>query len=114
MASKTITLLTDDIDGTEIPDGRGESVQFALDGSNYQIDLTAKNAAALRKALEPWVASARRVSGRRGRPSVSGSSTRRDASQTAAIREWALASGYKISSRGRIPAEIEEAYNAAP
>jgi hypothetical protein len=113
MASKTIVLLTDDLDGTELANGKGESVEFSLDGTSYQIDLSAKNATALRKAFEPWVASARKSGGSRGRRAAGGRA-KRDRSQTAAIREWALASGYKISSRGRIPAEVEAAYNAAP
>jgi hypothetical protein len=35
------------------------------DGREYEIDLSEKNAKALRKDLEPWAAAARRVSGRR-------------------------------------------------
>ncbi|MEN4464358.1 Lsr2 family protein [Mycolicibacterium conceptionense] len=30
-----------------------------------------------------------------------------------AIREWAAANGHKVSQRGRLPAEVESAYDAA-
>lgn len=40
MAQRVLTQLVDDIDGTELEDGQGETVTFALDGSNYEIDLS--------------------------------------------------------------------------
>lgn len=40
MAQKVQVLLTDDVDGTEIPSGKGETVTFGLDGKSYEIDLT--------------------------------------------------------------------------
>ena len=62
MAQKVQVILVDDIDGGEAE----ESVSFALDGMNYEIDLSAGNATALREALAPWVGHARRVGGRSG------------------------------------------------
>ncbi|MGY4773478.1 Lsr2 dimerization domain-containing protein [Kribbella sp. CWNU-51] len=55
MAQRVEILLTDDLDGTDLPAGRGETVTFALDGSSYEIDLATKNAAALRKALAVYI-----------------------------------------------------------
>jgi hypothetical protein len=108
MASKTIVELTDDLDGKKAD----ETVSFALDGRDLEIDLSAANATKLRKAFEPYIRGARRV-GKGSRRSV-GSATVRDPEQTQAIREWARASGYPVSSRGRISAEILEAYDSAP
>jgi hypothetical protein len=51
MAQRVEVRLTDDLDGTEIPSGKGETITFSLDGKSYEIDLTAKNASVLRKAL---------------------------------------------------------------
>ena len=48
MAQRTVVRLTDDLSGAEIPAGKGETVTFSLDGQSYEIDLTAKNAGALR------------------------------------------------------------------
>ena len=109
MAQKVNITLTDDIDGTLAT----ETVSFALDGTSYEVDLNAKNATALRKAFEKYVAAGRKV-GRgnvtsirvRGRKSGSGV----DAS---AVRAWASSNKVKISPRGRIPAAVVEQYRAA-
>jgi hypothetical protein len=64
-------LLTDDLDGNELPAGKGETVTFALDGSSYEIDLGTKDAAALRRALAVYTKAARPIRNRRrqkGRP----------------------------------------------
>lgn len=114
MAQKHIVQLIDDLDGGEA----AETVSFALDGSNYEIDLSAKNAAKLRDALATYVGNARRdargagrahaVVGRRGTRSA-----RADREQTQAIREWARENGHKVGEKGRIPAVILEAYHAS-
>lgn len=101
-----------DLDGS----GADETITFALDGAQYEIDLNAKNAAALRKALDRYVASARRSTlpsgGGRGR-----SASRRSAANAVpdpkAVRLWAQEQGLEISSRGRIPAELIDRYRAA-
>lgn len=109
MAQRTITVLSDDLDGTESDDIR--TVRFGLDGATYEIDLSPKNREALEKALSPYLEVARRAGGRASTPKKAGG--RRDAAQTGAIREWARQNGYTVSERGRIPREVEEAYNAA-
>ncbi|CPV75004.1 histone-like nucleoid-structuring protein Lsr2 [Mycobacteroides abscessus] len=112
MAKKVTVTLVDDVDGEATAD---ESVEFGLDGVTYEIDLSSKNAEKLRKQLSTWVEHARKVSGRR-RTSSLGSGRKRpsiDRAQSAAIREWASKNGHPISSRGRIPAEVIDAFNAA-
>jgi hypothetical protein len=83
-------------------------VLFALDGTSYEIDLLAKNAAALRKTLATYVAAARPVKPPRG-------TRRRRATETDArqIKAWARENGYEIADRGRVPGQIRDAYNAA-
>jgi hypothetical protein len=107
VATKTNVVLIDDLDGSEAE----ESVKFALDGVSYEIDLSAKNATRLRKELGSYVGSARRVGGRaaRGRAAKPVRGTARKP-ETADIRAWAKDQGYDVSDRGRIPAEIIEAY----
>ena len=51
MAKTVIVKLTDDIDGGDAD----ETVQFALDGKSYEIDLSAANATKLRDALRPYI-----------------------------------------------------------
>jgi hypothetical protein len=111
MAQKTIVQLIDDLDqGTA-----DETVSFGLDGTNYEIDLSKKNAAKLRDALATYVANARRVGRGTARPAGGarrGRTTRGDREQTQAIREWGRKNGWTVSSRGRIPADLLDAYNA--
>jgi hypothetical protein len=107
MASRTIVELTDDVDGSKAV----ETVTFALDGKSYEIDLSAKNAKALRADLKSYVTAGRRA-GRAAPRRVSSAPMDREQSQ--AIRDWARASGYAVSDRGRISSEIMDAYNSAP
>lgn len=111
MAQKVQVILVDDVDGGEAE----ESVSFALDGVNYEIDLSAKNAEALREALAPWVGHARRVGGRSrpagGRGGRSGAG--RSKADLTDVRNWARENGYQVSDRGRVSAEVMAAYEAA-
>lgn len=106
MAQKVHIVLEDDIDGSEAT----QTVSFALDGTAYEIDLNDKNAAGLRDALATYVGHGRKVSGgaRRGRKSAaSGGTSARE------IRDWARSNGHKVPDRGRIPADVREAFEAA-
>lgn len=105
MAQKVNIVLIDDIDGNDAV----ETLQFGLDGKGYEIDLNAKNAKKLRDALAPYVGHARRTGGRarRGRASASSGASATE------VRAWARDNGYDVSDRGRVPAEIREAYEAA-
>ncbi|RCW40166.1 Lsr2 protein [Halopolyspora algeriensis] len=116
MAQKVTVTLVDDLDGGQAD----ETVEFALDGVSYQIDLSNDNAAELRDALGNFVSSARRAGGRKKPGPKSGSSSRAssgptsaDREQNQAIREWARKRGLKVSDRGRIPADIVEQYHKA-
>ncbi|WP_328995798.1 Lsr2 family protein [Kribbella sp. NBC_01245] len=109
MAQRVEIQLTDDLDGTDIPAGKGDTITFALDGKTYEVDLTNKNAAALRKALAPYVDAGRPLKNSRGarvKRTTVGSDSR-------TIKEWARANGYEVNDRGRIPNEIREAFEAA-
>jgi hypothetical protein len=105
MAQKVHIVLVDDIDQSEAE----ETVNFGLDGKNYAIDLNAEHAAKLREALAPYVAHARPASGR-GRRSA-GKATGGPA--PAEIRAWARENGFDVPDRGRVSAEVREAYAAA-
>jgi hypothetical protein len=111
MAKETVTRLVDDLDGGIAH----ETVTFGLDGHLYEIDLSSKNAKKLRSELAMFVEHGSRVStravgsARRGGRSESGSAHQ---DQNRAIREWAQAKGYEISSRGRIKREIVDAFHS--
>ncbi|GAA3605541.1 Lsr2 family protein [Marihabitans asiaticum] len=106
MAQRVQIILEDDLDGGPAE----ETVTFGLDGVTYEIDLNERNAAALRDGMARYVGNARRAGGRKqtGRKSSGGGSN-----ETAKIREWAKANGYDVSERGRISAEVQEAYAKA-
>ncbi len=112
MAQKVTTTLIDDLDGSEAT----ETVAFGLDSENYEVDLNAKNAAALRKALDRYLGVARSSSSVRA--SASGRRTRSKASRGRGepdpklVRAWANEHGIEISTRGRIPSEVLEQYKA--
>lgn len=107
MAQRTKVILIDDIDGGEA----AETVSFALDGVNYEMELSEENAERLRNDMSEWIKNARRVSGRlsRGRRG----SVTRVSSNSSTIREWARANGYTVNERGRLPKEIIEAFETA-
>ncbi|QCX28714.1 histone-like nucleoid-structuring protein Lsr2 [Nocardioides jishulii] len=107
MAQKVSIVLIDDLDGSPAD----ETVTFGLDGATYEIDLTDANAQKLRDALSGYVGHARKVTGsRRGGAARKSSGSGTD---TKAVREWAKANGYDVSERGRVPASVVAAYEAA-
>jgi hypothetical protein len=107
MAQRIQTLLIDDLDGSEA----AGTVRFGLDGTEYEIDLSAAHSDELRKALERYIAHARRAGGtargaarsRRGGAAV----------DTAKVREWAKGQGIEVKDRGRVPADVLEQYKTA-
>jgi hypothetical protein len=106
MAQKITVALEDDIDGGPAD----ETVRFGLGGTDYEIDLSKKNAAAFRRKVAPFIEHARRAGrGQRRRPGRTASSRERSAD----IRAWAKDQGITVSDRGRIPASVAEQYDAA-
>jgi hypothetical protein len=108
MAQKVITLLTDDLDGTEA----SQTVLFALDGKSYEIDLNDDNNAKLREALAPYLGAGRKVGGGR-LPSVRRIGSTGPTRDLAAVRQWARDNGHDVNDRGRVPASILEAFDKA-
>lgn len=113
MAQKYIVQLIDDLTNEPIEEGEGETVTFALDGVNYAIDLSTQHADELRNSLNTYVSAARKAD------AVASSKTR-SASRPSApktdlkdVRSWAESNGFTVSSRGRIPSTVQEAYAAA-
>lgn len=112
MVRKVITTLVDDVDGTLIDEGAGETIVFGLDGTTYEIDLTRANSARLRDALAPYISAGRAIRDRPAKPAFRATTSRRSA-ELAVIREWASANNYPAPSRGRIPATTIAAYESA-
>jgi hypothetical protein len=115
MAQKTI--LVDDITGEEED---VETIEFALDSTQYTIDLGPDNAEALREALSPYIEHAQRIGGparatrrRRSAAPVEEAPARSGKEDLNAIRIWARENGHTVSDRGRISSSIKEAYAAS-
>lgn len=111
MATVTRTFLVDDLDGSE--DGV-ENVLLALDGTSFEIDLSAANADRLREKLARFVDAASPVWAapvkRRSKPAAAVASNKE---HVQAIRDWAKAAGHQVSTRGRISKTIQDAFDAA-
>jgi hypothetical protein len=141
MAERIIRQLIDDVDGSEIPDGRGERVEFSVRGVTYRMDLSAANVAKFDKALKPFIDAAAKVGGGDSRPAKAATNGTKAATngtkaatngtkaatngtkaatngktskeQKAAIRAWGRKNGHRVSDRGRIKDELLEAFVAA-
>ena len=118
MAEKLIRQLIDDLDGKPIDDGFGDRIEFSYQGTDYVIDLRATTAEKFDAAVKPFVEAAAKVSGKRGKKAqaaspqaTSGSGRSKETLQ--AIRDWAGKNGYEVAPRGRIKAEIIDAFDAA-
>ncbi len=110
MAQKIQTVFVDDLDGSEAEG----TVRFGLDGSEYEIDLNAGHAQALREALAPYVSAARRAGGgATRRPARTARRAPATGLNTTEVREWAKAQGIDVKDRGRVPAELVVKFKAA-
>ncbi len=104
MGRRTVIQMVDDIDGTDIEEF--ETVRWGLDGKSYEFDTSPANAAEFRDLVATYVAASRSIGGR-------GRRTAGKATDTKAVRAWAHANGYTVSDRGRIPADVVAAFEAA-
>jgi Lsr2 len=103
MAQRTVTILSDDLDGKE---GRDiATVTFGYEGATYEIDLSKRNRSALEKALSQYIDAARKTT----------STSRRSAKKTSPRatpedREWLRHNGFpNVKDRGRLPVKALEA-----
>jgi len=111
MAQRVEIRKTDDLDGQEAT----QTVRFALDGRDLEIDLSDQNAARLRKVFLPYISAGRRSGARSvargdGAPASAPGQRR---SELARVREWAREQGYDVSDRGRVSTDVLDAYQAA-
>jgi hypothetical protein len=109
MAQRVQVLLEDDLNGGAAT----QTVSFSIDGAAYEIDLNDENAAKFRDSFAVWIRAGRKA----GRSSTGGAARRRPAANRRSgvqqEREWLIANGYEVSSRGRIPANLREIYDKA-
>ena len=122
MARQTIELLIDDLDGSRLGEGEGDTVTFALQGSEYTIDLSQQHIDEFNHALAKYIGAAKKISGRRTSTSTTASrsnssspksdSAKSDKVDLAAVRAWARENGNEVSDRGRVSQKVLDAYNS--
>lgn len=111
MATVTRTYLIDDLNSSE---DQVETVRFALDGAQYEIDLNLENATRLREKMERFIEAGHRIKEQKRsihKQTITNGAVSKE--HTQAIRHWAKENGYQVSERGRIPASVREAFEAA-
>ena len=106
VAQRVTVTLEDDLSGGPAE----ETVRFAFAGTEYEIDLSTKNATAFRKKLAPFIEHARKAGRRQPRQPGRTAAGRQRSGE---IRAWAKAQGIAVSERGRIPASVVQQYQAA-
>ena len=120
MAKTTITQITDDLDGSK----DAEEVSFSFRGTDYTIDLSKKNQAAMEKALKPYLDAASKPAKRSSSTAAKRTATKPKAAarkpsrstrrqDLAAVRDWARANNIDVSDKGRIPRNVMDQYAAA-
>lgn len=112
MAQQFQVRYIDDLDGSDLG-SVANSISFAFEGREYTIDLSDENAAQFREVMSPYIENGHRVTGARAKPARKAATRSTSSGDTKAIREWARENGHDVSDRGRIPADIMEAYAAA-
>ncbi len=118
MAIRTLQVITDDFDGTELKPGQGQTVRFSFEGNDYAIDLSDKNYKRFAAEIEVWASKAHTpqdaVPAAQRRATRSGRAAAKAAGpDMKAVREWARDNGHTVSERGRVSTQIRDAYTAA-
>lgn len=116
MAQKVEVVLTCDLDEADTP--AVDTVVFGYDGANYEFELCQAHLDEYHRVMKGFVASARRAAAGGRRSGGSGGAPRPsrpagNPSELAQVREWARNNGYEVSDRGRIPAQVREAFDRA-
>lgn len=110
MAQKQTVTYESDLSGAAITDNEAPTLSFGWDGTDYEIDLTSAEAEKFYKAVEKYINAGRKVpKTRSGRKTIKSAQS---GPTPAEIRAWAQQNGHEVPSRGRIPQEVRDAYDA--
>jgi len=89
------------------------TVTFSLQGESYEIDLSNQNIQKLKTALEPFIKAGRKLTRSAPAPRLGGTRKKTAKPELDAIRFWAGRNGYAVSDKGRIPVDVQAAYDKA-
>lgn len=110
MVQQYISVKTSDLSGVELVDGGGDTISFSVGRNSYAIDLTNEEVGAFYDALKPFTDAARKGGDVTSTRTARSTTPKQD---LAAVRDWANKNGFQVSTRGRVPANVLEAYHAA-
>ncbi len=118
MATRVQYTVVDDLDASTDSVG---TYRFALEGVDYEIDLSTHNLTRLRGALAPFITAGRRLPKRTTTTTTAarrraGSATTR--STSAQLRDWWATNAQALNlpphrANGRIPRQVIDAYHGA-
>jgi len=103
MTKKTVEKFYSDLSGEEIVSAN-PTATFSLDGTAYEMELTVAERATLSDAMSQYIGAARQVSRK---------TTPKSGTSAATVRAWAIKQGIQIPAKGRIPLEIQAAFDKA-
>jgi len=106
MAKTTITVITDDLDGS----ADAQTYSFAWQGIAYTIDLSNQNFKAFDELLQPYLKVATKVS--RPERTSTPRSGRDSRVSLADVRAWANENGFQIPEGGPVTADVLSAFGA--
>lgn len=111
MSRREVVTFVDDYTGEDIRPEDARHLVFAVDGRQYEMDLSAMSRDAFDRAVAPFMAKARPF----GRRSLSSPRTpaARAGVDSAEVRAWAVEQGLDVSRRGRLPGDVVAAFVAA-
>jgi len=101
MAQREQVDLISDLDGTQAD----VTVRFGLDGTDYEIDLSAEQAGEMREALAPYTEAASR------KRKVPGQKKRSRGAEPPELRQWAASRGYEVRDGAAVPDRIREEFD---
>lgn len=106
MSTLKLVRFVDDLD-PEI-DQDVQTMTFALDGKEYEIDLGEVNREKLLDALAEFIAAARKIGKpeKRNTTRLTRSTTPKDPTEAQQARAWAKENGVEVSERGRVSSEV--------
>jgi len=118
MAQKTVVETFDDVTGERINTDivPSPTISFMIDGREYEIDLGVKNRDKFYAELDEYTKVARKVGGRRTASRTAtqvNSSPKRSKDELDKIRSWAREAGRTVAPRGRLAADLVDAYREA-
>lgn len=113
MAREYVAIVRDDLTGEKLADDDVKTAKFAWEGVSYTIDLSRKNYEAFEAAIGQYVAAGTREGSAARSTSRRSAAPRSGKEDLSAIRAWGKENGFKVNDRGRVSAELKDAYNNA-